>query len=209
MRKPDISLDHKISLTCLHLPPDASFLSWLTDRVDAVKSGVQSFSAEAAVTAALAPVAAQAAAPASSRGAGSSSRLLSSALAPLAQDQSRHAPPTGYKRGPSPGADGPYKRRSVGNGHLPSGPKAMRGDDDDIMMDDDQEDNGRDGRRSNGNRGSLLDRISGPPRSGGLTNGAVVDSSRFDRPMRNMRGRGMRPMGGMMNRGERGSRLLP
>jgi hypothetical protein len=175
-------------------PSDASFLGWLADRLAAIQSGTTSFAAPAVE----APHPVQEVLPVESvaaarpiRAESSSSRLLSSALAPLASDQSRGGPSTtaGQKRGLSPDSrDNINKRRSLGTGGVPTAPKALRGEDDgDVRMDGDEEERRRQrpaGQRNG--RPSLLDRIAGPP------NGSVVDSTGVDRPVRNMRGRGGR-----------------
>lgn len=173
------------------IPPstDASFLTWLSDRVTSIKSGTTSFD----IPQPAAPIVSAATEPVSTRQprGDSGNRLLSHALAPIASDQ--RTGPSGQKRGLSPAAyDGGNKRRSTG---LPSGPKAMRDDDEDVSMNDDLID-GRRGTRNEGSR-SLMERIGEP----GLPNGSVVDTTGATRPLRNMRGRGG-PRMGMMNRGE-------
>lgn len=167
---------------------DASFLTWLSDRVTSIKSGTTSFD----IPQPAAPIVSAATEPVSTRQprGDSGNRLLSHALAPIASDQ--RTGPSGQKRGLSPAAyDGGNKRRSTG---LPSGPKAMRNDDEDVSMNDDLID-GRRGTRNEGSR-SLMERIGEP----GLPNGSVVDTTGATRPLRNMRGRGG-PRMGMMNRG--------
>lgn len=173
---------------------DASFLTWLSDRVTSIKSGNTSFDSPQ-IADPIVPfikeevvVKAEPISTRQPRG-DSGSRLLSHALAPIASDQ--RSGPSGQKRGLSPVAyDVGNKRRSTG---LPSGPKAMRDVDEDISMDDDLVDGRRGTRNASGS--SLLDRIGEP----GLPNGSVVDTTGAARPLRNIRGRGGRAGG--MDRG--------